>query len=96
MPADGGSRSTTSFHFHFPRRQLDHARVSIIFARPVDVGSWDKAELGRSFEELTRHPRALSVPDKILKLRPGLIWKVLFSRSRKILFSPLGHTVPSV
>lgn len=77
---------------HLPRRQLAHAKGFNHFR------SQDIAVLCRTLSTSTRHPRGFSVPEIIMKLRPGLIRKVLCSQSRKILFdSPRPHrAVPSV
>lgn len=83
---------------HLPRRRLDHARgFNRLRWGSVDMGSWNKAALCHTLSTFTRHPRGFSVPEKILKLRPGLIRKVLCSQSRKILFvsSRPYLTVPS-
>lgn len=76
---------------HFPQGQLNHARVSVTFAGTVCVREVE-ARQSCTPKKLTRHHRDFYVPEKVLKLRPGLIWKVLCSQGHKILFSSFAHT----
>lgn len=55
---------------------------------------WDGMEARKSCtpKKLTRHHRDFYVPERVLKPRPGLIWKALCSQGHKILFSSFAHT----